>query len=121
MVVIAMLVGGLTAVIALSFTYFFQSIQFSNHFCPGDERAGCRVENSVVAGNYEHCGGGVDAAGCRSLICQRAGICAAGAAGLFCLYRVSTPCRATASHLMICIAPIYLLKSPLNYALLPCS
>ncbi|CAN5300739.1 L-fucose:H+ symporter permease [soil metagenome] len=50
MVVIAMLMGGLTAVIALSFTYFFQSIQFPTIFALATKGLGAesKIASSLV-------------------------------------------------------------------------
>lgn len=50
MVVIAMLAGGLTAVIALSFTYFFQSIQFPTIFALATKGLGAesKIASSLV-------------------------------------------------------------------------
>lgn len=47
MVIIAMLAGGLTAVIALSFTYFFQSIQFPTIFALATKGLG--VESKIAS------------------------------------------------------------------------
>lgn len=50
MVIIAMLAGGLTAVIALSFTYFFQSIQFPTIFALATKGLGAesKIGSSLV-------------------------------------------------------------------------
>ncbi|MCK8493278.1 L-fucose:H+ symporter permease [Spirosoma sp. RP8] len=50
MVIIAMLAGGLTAVIALSFTYFFQSIQFPTIFALATKGLGAesKIASSLV-------------------------------------------------------------------------
>ncbi|GAB3893971.1 L-fucose:H+ symporter permease [Spirosoma agri] len=50
MIIIAMLTGGLTAVIALSFTYFFQSIQFPTIFALATKGLGAesKIASSLV-------------------------------------------------------------------------